>query len=272
MEKITHNKTSDLVIFLILANVISWIFRIPLGLFENGVITMQFPRYFQFLGDWGPGIAAIIVLGRRGGLKGINQLITKLMPTKKQIPWLIIALFASPIIFICSNFINHNLLGGANADFSLVGIWEELPISNVFLSWLFLFLHIGVGEELGWRGYLQDFLEKRFNPLMTTLIIGFFWAFWHFPMFFFDEYFVFLTENPMALFNWISFVFSMAIIHGWFYKKAKYTLLTPIILHTSIDWIIGSEAATPMIQTFMGVIFFITSIVMGILLYKEGKK
>lgn len=40
-----------------------------------------------------------------------------------------------------------------------------------------------VAEELGWRGYLQDEIEKKWGNDMTPLLIGFIWAAWHYHFF-----------------------------------------------------------------------------------------
>jgi len=40
----------------------------------------------------------------------------------------------------------------------------------------------GAGEELGWRGYLQGQLTKRFGLLNGLVILGLLWSFWHLPL------------------------------------------------------------------------------------------
>ncbi|MFI7059618.1 CPBP family intramembrane glutamic endopeptidase [Kribbella sp. NPDC050124] len=35
------------------------------------------------------------------------------------------------------------------------------------------------GEELGWRSYLQPYLQTRFSVLRSSLIVGLLWGFWH---------------------------------------------------------------------------------------------
>jgi membrane protease YdiL (CAAX protease family) len=40
----------------------------------------------------------------------------------------------------------------------------------------------GIGEELGWRGFLQPALERRFGAFRGTLLVGLIWAYWHLPV------------------------------------------------------------------------------------------
>jgi uncharacterized protein len=39
-----------------------------------------------------------------------------------------------------------------------------------------------LGEEAGWRGFALDRIQQRFNPVLSSLIVGFFWANWHLPL------------------------------------------------------------------------------------------
>jgi membrane protease YdiL (CAAX protease family) len=40
----------------------------------------------------------------------------------------------------------------------------------------------GIGEELGWRGFLQPVLERRFGRVLGTILVGVVWAYWHLPV------------------------------------------------------------------------------------------
>lgn len=37
----------------------------------------------------------------------------------------------------------------------------------------------GVGEEIGWRGFLQPLLESRVGATKATLLVGAIWSYWH---------------------------------------------------------------------------------------------
>jgi uncharacterized protein len=54
---------------------------------------------------------------------------------------------------------------------------EGLP----FPFWVLVITMIvgAAGEELGWRAYLQPYLQTRFSVLRSSLIVGVLWGFWH---------------------------------------------------------------------------------------------
>jgi membrane protease YdiL (CAAX protease family) len=54
-------------------------------------------------------------------------------------------------------------------------------IGLVIVKFLYQFFFFnGVGEETGWRGFALPRLQTRVSPLIAALIIGLFWAPWHF--------------------------------------------------------------------------------------------
>jgi membrane protease YdiL (CAAX protease family) len=82
------------------------------------------------------------------------------------------------------------------ADFTAEGFgnlryagWLGLqePVSFVVSALLrltlgFLFTSLFVfGEEVGWSGFLTPKMLKIFSPHITSLIVGGYWALWHYP-------------------------------------------------------------------------------------------
>lgn len=63
----------------------------------------------------------------------------------------------------------------------------EYPLSFIVgllskMSWGFLLTCIPVfGEELGWSGFLTPKLLKIYSVPVTSIIVGIFWAVWHYP-------------------------------------------------------------------------------------------
>ncbi|MEV6265539.1 type II CAAX endopeptidase family protein [Kribbella sp. NPDC051936] len=54
---------------------------------------------------------------------------------------------------------------------------EGLP----FPFWVLVLTMIvgAAGEELGWRAYLQPYLQTRFSVLRSSLVVGVLWGLWH---------------------------------------------------------------------------------------------
>ena len=100
---------------------------------------------------WGPGIAAIICffLFRKTHIRTISFFGTSVI--KSLLFWFI------PIIALSISSLN-----GAEA------------LAIPFIGFLII-----LGEELGWRGFLQDAL-RNISPIKRAIIIGVMWELWHF--------------------------------------------------------------------------------------------
>lgn len=78
-------------------------------------------------------------------------------------------------------------IGLAFAACFLPTLWGGAHMENPLYLALILFpiMIIGGGlEEIGWRGYLQPTLQKKWSRFTSTLIVGFIWAVWHLPLWF----------------------------------------------------------------------------------------
>ncbi|MDP9081718.1 MAG: CPBP family intramembrane metalloprotease [Bacteroidota bacterium] len=117
--------------------------------------------------------------------------------------------------------------------------WDHLPNGLVILLY-FIFtaiigmvasLSTGLGEEIGWRGFLVPELYKTTSYTKTSLIVGFIWAFWHFPILIFADY----NSGTPAWFGLTCFtvmVVSISFVFSWFRLKSG-SLWTAAILHAS---------------------------------------
>jgi membrane protease YdiL (CAAX protease family) len=56
--------------------------------------------------------------------------------------------------------------------------WSLVQILTLFIPNLLGGL---IGEEVGWRGFALPRLQRHFDPVTSSLLLGFFWANWHLP-------------------------------------------------------------------------------------------
>jgi membrane protease YdiL (CAAX protease family) len=115
----------------------------------------------------------------------------------------------------------------------------ELPVpfiigvlSKMSLGFLFTCLPV-LGEEIGWSGFLTPKLLKIFSVPVTSLIVGLFWAVWHYPAIIGGFY---GQGTPL----WIALPgFTLSIVGESFIRtvlvsKSK-SLWTGVVLHASAN-------------------------------------
>ncbi len=133
--------------------------------------------YIGLIGAFGPSIAAMILASISDGKAGVLNLIKKLTKWRVHLRWYLFVLLI-PSLLLYVSILASRLFG-----FSLgQTIYSNLPL--VIPSSILIALPFGpLPEELGWRGYALPKLLKRHNPLISSLVLGIFWTFWHIPAF-----------------------------------------------------------------------------------------
>jgi len=81
----------------------------------------------------------------------------------------------------------------------------------------------GLFEEIGWRGFALPHLQRRYSALVSSLILGLVWSFWHFPNFFF------FTPTKLAVFVPMGIVLS--VIYTWVYNSTGGSSFAVVVLH-----------------------------------------
>ena len=75
---------------------------------------------------------------------------------------------------------------GERADISKRGTSSEFPQFSAPGLLLHNVISFGIGEEVGWRGFLLPRLQSPWNALAATAIVTLIWADWHTPLFSID--------------------------------------------------------------------------------------
>lgn len=170
---------------------------------------------------WSSTFALIIIYKKvYPGLK-FWDFVKKQFSTRIKISVLGIVVMIQIIIFAVTIF----LLNGKN------DINFTLSVSGMSM-FLFLFfdnlLSGPLGEELGWRGYALNELQKKHSPLMSALVVGFLWGLWHTPLWFLSGYTGFYLIKYSFFF--MIGIISITVIMTLFYNFNK-NLIIPIIIH-----------------------------------------
>lgn len=90
-----------------------------------------------------------------------------------------------------------------------------------------------IGEEYGWRGYLQGKLIHKYGVKKGLILLGLIWGYWHLPIVLMGWTF---PEQPILgafILYPLSTVF-LAIIMGWLYMRSK-SIWTPVLFHAAFN-------------------------------------
>ena len=166
-------------------------------------------------GLFAPALAGIIIVGLRGGRTQVGLLLRKLAIWRVGLVWYLVAL---GLPFLVS------FLASAPARFLHPGASFELaPLTPLGLV---VFVLV-VGEELGWRGYAQPELEKRYSPLVAAIILGVLWGFWHLPNFFIPG----LPHYEIPLSAFVIYTTGLSVLAAWLLKHTRGSVLMATLLH-----------------------------------------
>jgi len=91
---------------------------------------------------------------------------------------------------------------------------------------------IGGMEEIGWRAYALEGLQRKVPITLASLIIGFFWAIWHLPLFFMEG--TFQSQLGVGTTAFWSFHIGILVgspIYAWLYNKAGRIAFVVVLYH-----------------------------------------
>lgn len=119
-----------------------------------------------------PMVAALILATREGGAAGLRALLARAVDGArvKGARWWLAAMLLMP----AAMGLEYGLIllrDGPISD-------PVFPLATVPLFFL-MFLAAGMGEELGWQGFLFERLTPRLSALGAALVIGAIWSAWH---------------------------------------------------------------------------------------------
>jgi membrane protease YdiL (CAAX protease family) len=218
--------TIRVVHFFLLTFAFSWMIWIPVAVWNPSEALMM---GLVLIGAFGPSIMGVVSTYRTGGKEAGRELWRRFFQVRRiPLPWWILILIIFPTMAFVGDLID-SALGGNPPQVNT----ETLTSPAGFLGFLLLMILGGpLAEELGWRGFALDPLQKNRSALAASLILGVIWALWHLPLFFIagtSQAAIGLGSTVFWL--WHVQVVALSVIYTWVYNHTDRSILSAFLLH-----------------------------------------
>jgi membrane protease YdiL (CAAX protease family) len=214
----------SLIIGILLMFLLTW----PIDLANAGVLPFQVPFIIYLFLGWGFIFAALIMTGLTLGRDAVIALLKRFLIWRVGWKWYLVAFLLSPAIQFSAIYLN-SAFTRAPIDFSTVFAYKIFgPSANLPLLFLPFLISDAItnGEEMGWRGYVLPRLQAKYNALVSSLILGVIWGFWHLPKFL-------MPGNTSSFGLFLVRIIAVAVIYTWIYNNTKGSLLLVTLFHAA---------------------------------------
>ncbi len=194
----------------ILFYILTWFFIMLIGGVQQaiGVIPAEFG-----LPQWGPGLAGLLMVAlfKKDGLK--ISWFSKKLPLTKYLQVVLVPLGIALVVFVIKSLIKIPAGEGAYpGNLWLIILWAPLG---------------ALGEEIGWRGYLNKLLDTRMRGIFSALLVGLLWMPIHIQ---------FLSKGFPFILIFLLLVISYSIVVYGLIQDTRFNVLAATLFHLTINY------------------------------------
>jgi membrane protease YdiL (CAAX protease family) len=189
-------------------------------------------------------IAGIVMTAVEDGRDGLKLMLRRLLIWRVGIGyWLFSLLFLVPVVLLSAPL--NGLFGGDSPSYD--GLSLSLDFLPLFIGF---FIVAGLGQELGWTGFLIPRLQARFSALTSCVFRAILAGIWHLPLLVYagSQHPAF-SDFPYG--GWIAaegylvtigalllmFLLPWSILFTWIFNNTGGSLLLVAVLHGSEIWV-----------------------------------
>lgn len=222
---------TDVLLFLAFSHGWTWGFWALAG--ELGDTVWEWPASLLFyIGGAGVFLGGWVVTGVVYGRAGLQELGVRIVDPRR-IPgrWWVLVLLLFPTLTVSAALVAV-ASGVSQVPLDLRDAGARLLDPASFAAFVFFILIIGpLPEEIGWRGYLLDRLQLRWNALVASLVLGMIWWSWHLPLFVLPGYFDAFARASPTPWDLLWGILPAAVVYTWVYNNTGRNVLAVIVLH-----------------------------------------
>jgi membrane protease YdiL (CAAX protease family) len=208
------------------------------------IVLNELPPPLALASALSASIAGLIMTAVEDGREGLKLMLSRLLIWRVGVGyWLFAILFLVPVILLGALF--NPLFNG-----DPLSLQEMEPAFAILPTFIMFIIVAGLGQELGWTGYLLPRLQASYRAATAAIIRAAIVAIWHLPIF------ILSMQYPAALegfqySGWIAqkgftaaimtgallFMLPWSIFITWMFNNTKGSLLLVAILHGSEIWV-----------------------------------
>lgn len=222
-------KKNQVLKYLLITFLLTWLFWCLLYASSKGIINpsihSNYLMRFILLGGCMPSVLAIIYAGLTNETGEFKKLLRKITIWKINPLWYVFSIFFPAAIYYAPAIIS-NIFGNY---YTL-----HLRFHPYYLLLLFGGQLLGgpLNEEFGWRGFVLPRLQRRFNPLISSIILGIIHGLWHLPLFFIPG----VGQYKNSFIQFLIICICVSIYYTWMYNRTKGSLITVCLFHAGYNF------------------------------------
>lgn len=184
------------------------------------VFGTEFPILASLPYAWGPMISAGVTVWLLD--ESLRDWLGQLRSLRAGIHWY---LGGAGIVLIGTDF--ETILASVLGIDVAIQAGSTVPLQQYVFYFAVTLFVAGSLEELGWRGFMQPRLQRRFQAFTASVIIGIIWAVWHIPL-------MIAGAGTFSGFTeYILMTVTMSIILGWLYNSTDGALPVVMVTHAA---------------------------------------
>lgn len=213
----------QLVLYFLLAYLISWSCWIPLAWAPHPATNLHGPLYL--LGGCGPMASAFLMAACFGGRAVAADLLRRSFRWRVGLRWYVLACLMIPALALLAN--------GATA---LAGGAWFTPLLGLEMVLVFIFLAAMIPiEEIGRRGFALPRLQCSWSALASSLALGALWACWHLPLFWIEPHRVADSNRLLAFGQFLIGLTGVTVLMTWVFNHTRGSVLVACLMHASMN-------------------------------------
>jgi hypothetical protein len=236
--------------FFALTFLFSWLIWIPLDLSHYGIgpfpVLENVSGLVRLLGVLIPAAVAIFLTGKSGGGRAVKGLLSRLGIWRVGWKWWAAATLVYPLLLVITVLAYNTITGTAAVSFTWPSSLSFFLVNIIFL------LIAALGEEIGWRGVALPQMQRKRSALVSSIILGLCWGFWHLPFWLLMDS---IDQFGLGYLVLDFLLLPLTFYITWLYNHSQASLLIPVAFHLTFN--IVNTALLPVTNSLGTFILFV---------------